>query len=162
MTATIEESILDNLAYLMGTVTGTKKAFTRAPMSLSDTQLPAAIILTGASRPSRQDNKISPGWVEFVRSYRARWYVTHIQQGTTGEAEGLVLPFIAGGYNVFLPHPAIGKGTTNSQVPFVMDMVYKGDSGVTVLSSFNGEQYLGVEFNLEVTYKVFFIYSNYE
>jgi hypothetical protein len=159
MTTTIEQSILDNLAYLMATVTGTKKAYSRAPMSVPDDKLPAAIILTGAARPT---GKSTPGITELVRSYRCRWYVAHIQQGVTGEAETNVLPYLTGGLAIFLAHPALGKGTANSQVPFVMDAVYKGDSGVTVLSDFAGQQYLGVEFNLDITYKVIFSYSNFE
>lgn len=158
-TTAIEEAILDNLAYLMGTVAGTKKAYSRAPMSIPDDKLPAALILTGAAAIT---NNKAAGIIEITRSYRCRWYAAHIQQGTTGDAEAIALPFLSGGLAVFLPHPALGKGTKASQVPFVMNAEYKGDSGVTVLSDFAGQQYLGVEFNLAVTYKVLHSYANYE
>jgi len=162
MTATIEETILDNLAYIMGNVTGTKKAYSRAPFSIPDDKLPAAVILTGQARPTKQPSDQTPGWMELVRSYRCRWYVIHVQAGTTGLAETDALPFLTNGLACFLPHPALGKGTPNTQVLFVMNMVYKGDSGVTVLPDFAGQQYIGVEFNLDITYKVPFSYANNE
>lgn len=159
MTTTIEQDIQTNLAAIFAAVPGIRTAYTAAPMAIQTINLPAVISFAGQAAPT---GKQSPKWMEVARDYSIRIYIAAIQAGETGDAETDVIPWIAAGTQAILKHPSLGTGTKSSQVPWVMTMEYAGDSGLAMLPAFNGEQFLGVEFKIRVTYKIPYTFGTNE
>lgn len=159
MVATIEQTIQTNLATLFAGVSGVRKAYVAAPMSLQVIDLPALIFLAGAATPTGLE---TPKWMEVRRDYVARIYIAAIQAGETGEAEIDVIPWINAITKIILAHPSLGTGTSGSLIPYVVKMKYLGDSGLALLPTYSGDQYLGVEFRLQLEYKIPYTFGSYE
>lgn len=129
----------------MQPVTGIKAAYERAPLSLPEDKLPCCVIITG---PTDDITQSGPGLDMVTRSFFVRIYAAHVEQGVSGDAETIVLPFLAS-------VPPILRGNTSvNSVPYVLESAFLGakDGGIVVLPSYSGDQYLGVEFRLRVKY----------
>lgn len=156
MTATMDQ-IRQRLADIQAAVSGVKRAYTRAPQALADSDLPAFCTFAGPATVAI----LSEGLAEETRTWLMRLYVKPILSGIDGEAEKAVEPFLLSVRNAFLAHPLLGNGTKDSALPFVEKAVWLGDSGVQVIG-FAGQQYLGVEYRLNLTMVVPIQIAKYE
>ena len=149
MTLTPEEQIQTNLAAILRTVTGVKIAYERAPMSIPAQELPAAVTFPGKASPGEFTG---PTWLELERIFYLRVYVTPTQAGEVGNAESKAIPYISLVRAKILAYPAVKAAGVWS------DMKYESDSGVAVLS-YAGEQFLGVEHQVRIRYRVHYTYA---
>jgi len=156
MVMTTEQNIQVALADIFAAIPGVRHAYNKIPMGLQE--LPAVVILPGQATPT---GKQAPRYMEVARVYRIIIYVNFIQAGETGVAEGDTVPFIQAGALAILQHPSLGSGTETSLAPWVMTMRYLGDSGTSELT-FNGEKYIGIQFNAQITYKIPYEFSSFE
>lgn len=149
------DTIKTRLAYIQkNRIAGVKRAFAQPPTSLNRLDLPAFANFTGPA----QHNWVILGsdTDQETRTYLMRLYVAAIQQGVApGEAERLCEPFFPLVQTVFSARPGLEQ-LTGVQVAALL-----GDSGVTVLT-LGGDQFVGIEFRLQVTEYVKVIYADYE
>jgi hypothetical protein len=140
-----EEKILHNLTAIMLGVDGIKAAYERAPLSLPEDKLPCNVNIMGAVDDITGGG---PGIDIITRTIYVRIYAAHAEQGVSGDAETIVIPFLSS-----VP-PVLRANTTLNSVPYVTESAYQGirDGGVAVLPSYSGDSYLGVEFRLRVKY----------
>lgn len=155
MTTDISD-IKTRLAAISETVTGIKRAYGNAPMSLPESDLPISCVFVGQEVRSGGNNP-----AEFTRTYLLRLYVVPVQAGYDGEAERRVEPFLMSVRNVFLSHPGLGLGTPQSALPFVRSTEWLGDGGIAVLP-YAKQLYLGAEFRMNVTTIVPIQYAKFE
>lgn len=144
--STLLTSIKSRLAELERTIVGVKRAYTNAPASLPQADLPIFLNFVGPSTYA----KIGETLAEETRTFYARMYVKPIQGGIDGEAEAAVTEYLSPVRNLFIAHPKLGNGTAGSPLNFVERTEYLGDGGVMIMP-FAGEQYLGSEFRITVT-----------
>ena len=149
MALTAEEQIQANLATILRSVAGVKMAYDRAPASIPPNELPACVTFPG--RADKTGNT-GPTWLELERTFFLRIYVTPIQAGETGNAESKAIPFISLVRSKILAYPAV------KAAGFWSDMQMDGDSGVAVLQYAN-EQFLGVEHQVRIRYRVRYTYA---
>lgn len=138
--------IRERLAEIQRTVNGVKRVYEYAPQSLADSDLPAFCTFAGPASVTA----IGEDFHEETRTWLMRLYVKPVLQGIDGEAEKAVEPFLESVRDTFLAHPLLGKGVKDSVLDWMKRAVWLGDSGVQILS-FAGQNYLGVEFRLNVT-----------
>jgi hypothetical protein len=137
------------MALIAGTISDLRRAMDYSPRSLPPGDLPAVIIFTG---PARYDIVVLGARGETMletRTYLARLYGAPIALGIDGEAEQQVEPFLRSLPAAFegrlgLPHP-----TTGEELAWVQQVTVVGDNGIGVLTH-NGDQFLGIEFRIEV------------
>lgn len=150
MPTTIEQDIQTNLASLFLTCTGIKNTYASLPPTVPPSELPAVFFLPGAARLTANQ---APRWYELQRTYTIRFCVTPVQAGESGDAERMVIPFIYYGRLHILQHPTLNySGTLAGGITWLADLEYQGDSGLVVVNA--GEQYLGIEHTILITYKV--------
>lgn len=149
--------IRQRLVDIQKTVSGVKRAYVWAPQSLADSDLPAFCTFAGPAMIT----PISETLVEETRTWLMRLYVKPVLQGIDGEAEKAVEPYLTSVRNVFLSHPLLGKGTKDSTLNWLEKAVWLGDSGIQVLS-FAGQNYLGIEFRLNLTVIVSVTIASFE
>lgn len=153
------ETVKPRLAQIQKTVTGVKRAYAQAPGAIPPGDLPLFLNFTG---PSENNWEIlgEDGDVE-TRMYLMRLLVRQIGQGIDGEAERLCEPFFARVRNTFAARPGLGSGTAGSHLAGVQAAVIRGDSGVSIIKH-AGEEFIGIEFKLEVREYVEVVYEDYE
>lgn len=159
---TVEEKILANLsAILLANVTGLKASYQRAPFSLPESDLPANVNLLG---PLDDVSNRGPGIDLITRTIYVRFYCAHIQQGVSGDAESTVIPFLSSVPPVLRARTSLNTGTKGTGVPGLLEATYQGvkDGGISVLPSYSGDQYLGVEFRLRVRYMERYTFAAYQ
>ncbi len=156
MTATMDQ-IRQRLAEIQASVTGIKRAYVRAPQALADSDLPAFCTFAGAATLTA----LSDGLAEETRTWLMRLYVTPILSGIDGEAEKVVEEFLIQVRNVFLKHPQLGKGVKDAVLPFVEKTVWLGDNGIQILP-YAGQNYLGIEFRLNIVTIASVTIANFE
>jgi hypothetical protein len=144
MTATTINTIKIRLAEVARTVTGVKRAYSEAPQSLPESDLPVFIPFVGAVTAF---GKLGDEMGEETRQFLCRLYVKPMLAGYDGEAEKAVEPFLTSLRDVFISHPTLGLGTALSQIPWVEEITWQGDGGIVKLP-FAGSDYLGAEFRL--------------
>lgn len=145
MTTTIVQ-IRQRLAEIQQTITGVKRVYVWAPQALADSDLPSFCTFVGPAGTTPLGETL----IEETRAWMMRLYVKPIQQGIDGEAEKAVDGFLTSVRDVFLAHPLLGSGVKDSALPFVEKAVWQGDGGVQVLA-YAGQNYVGVEFRLNLT-----------
>jgi hypothetical protein len=124
----------------LGGVAGLARVYTTAPNSLPPSDLPAAIIYTGAGVYAERGYAVQSE----TRQYFVRVYVLSLQQGVSGEAEGLCEPFLVS------VRAAFPDGARLNRLAGIQEARLIGDQGVSVFV-LGGVSYLGVEFTLVVT-----------
>ena len=159
---TTEEKILANLStILLANVTGLKASYQRAPFSLPENDLPANVNLMG---PLDDVNSRGPGIDLVTRTIYVRIYCAHVQQGVSGDAESIAVPFLSSVPPVLRARTSLNTGTKGSEVPGLLEATYQGvkDGGISVLPTYSGDQYLGVEFRLRVRYMERYAFAAYQ
>jgi hypothetical protein len=156
MTATMD-AIRQRLAEIQASVTGVKRAYVRAPQSLADSDLPAFCTFVGLA----SINPIGETLAEEVRTWLMRLYVKPILSGIDGEAEKAAEEFLIQVRNTFLSHPQLGKGAKDAVLSFVEKVVWLGDNGIQILP-YAGQNYLGVEFRMNIVTIVPLTIAKYE
>ena len=122
-------NIKTRLANIAKLVTGIKRAYAEAPMSLPPSDLPVFCSFTG---PVLSFETLSAQTAIETRQFICRLYGTQIQQGYDGNAEKLVEPFITSMRDVFLSHPGMGLETANTRIEFVSKLSWLGDGGILI------------------------------
>jgi hypothetical protein len=158
MTTNTIANIKTRLAEVARTVANVKRAYAEAPASLPETDLPIFVSFVG---PVTGFQKHGEQMGEEARTFILRMFVKAVQSGYDGDAERAVEPFVTSVRDTFLSHPALGLGTSASQIEWVTGMTWLGDGGITVLP-FAGIPYLGVEYRINVSYLVPIGIANYE
>lgn len=152
-------TIKPRLAVIQAGITGVKRAFAQAPGSLPPGDLPLFANFTGAARHNWQiighDQDLE------TRNYLMRLYVRPVGQGIDGEAERLCEPFFVSVRDAFASRPGLGLGVAGSHLAGVQQAVFLGDSGVSVLR-YSGQDFIGIEFRLEVNEYVEVNYEAFE
>lgn len=147
------------LAVIQVGITGVKRAFAQAPGTLPPGDLPLFANFTAAARHNWQiigdDQDLE------TRLYLMRLYVRELGQGIDGEAERLCESFFTSVRDTFAARPGLGLGTAGSHLAGVQLAVFLGDSGVSVLRH-NGQDFIGIEFRLEVSEYVEVNYEEFE
>lgn len=133
------------LGTLFSGVTGIKRVYTHAPLSLVGSDLPAMVLFTGAAEYSFAG--IGKGSVLEERTYTAILYIAPIQTGIPGEIETACEPFFP------LVRNAVFNAPTLSGLDGVSICRITGDSGVTI-SNYGGTPYAAIEFTVKVTERV--------
>ncbi len=151
------DQIRQRLAEIQAAVSGVKRAYTRAPQALADSDLPAFCTFAGGS----VINPISETLIEETRTWLMRLYVKPILSGIDGEAEKAAEEFLIQVRNTFLSHPQLGKGTKDAVLSFVEKVVWLGDNGIQILP-YAGQNYLGVEFRVNIVTIVPLTIAKYE
>lgn len=137
--------VRNRLAEIQRGVTGVKRAYAFAPQSLPESDLPLFCTFTGPATIAPLGETL----IEETRAWLMRLYVKPVQAGYDGEAEKAVDEFLLSVRAAFLSHPLLGNGTKDSALSFVERAVWMGDSGIQVLP-YAGQNYLGVEFRLNI------------
>jgi hypothetical protein len=152
-------TVKPRLVQIQKTITGVKRAYAQAPGAIPPGDLPLFLNFTG---PSENNWEIlgEDGDVE-TRMYLMRLLVRQLGQGIDGEAERLCEPFFTSVRNAFAARPGLGLGTSSSHLAGVQLAVLLGDSGVSVIKH-AGEEFIGVEFRLQVTEYIEVSYAAYE
>jgi len=127
-------------------IANVKKAYANGPASLPDADLPLFVNFVG---PTRQVLNIGGMFFRESRIFNCRLYVTPVQSGIDGEAEGRVEPFLDSGMQQFMAHQALGDGEPADLIEGIFKIEYTGDSGIQVMR-YAGTDYLGVEFRVAV------------
>lgn len=128
------------IAQVAGSISGVKRAFAYAPASLVATDLPVAVVFTGPATYLERGYGVEGE----TREYLLRLYVAAVQQGLSGDAESLCIPFFAAVRAAFPPGARLGR------LSGVLEARLTGDQGVSILPFLN-QPYLGIEFRVEVT-----------
>jgi hypothetical protein len=142
-------TVKTRLSYIQAAISGVKRAFVDAPMSLAEADLPLFCTFLG---PATNDyEEFGDGEVLSARDYLMRLYVAPVQSGEDGEAEKAVETFVAPVYAAFQARPGLSSATTGHTAPLagVMKSWIISDNGAAVLP-FAGVNFLGVEFRLRV------------
>ena len=113
-------------------------AYAEGPAALP--HVPAMVNFTG---PAQYDFTQSDA-LEITRRYTMRLYLREVGQGIDGEAERLAEPWFAAVANCFAARRRLG------QTRYVRTSRLVSDSGLQV-SEYAGQQYLAIDFVLEVT-----------
>lgn len=152
-------TIKSRLVQIQKTITGIKRAYAQAPGAIPPGDLPLFLNFTG---PSQNNWEIlgDDGDLE-TRLYLMRLLVRQLGQGIDGEAERLCEPFFASVRDTFAARPGLGLGTSGSHLAGVQIAALLGDSGVSVIKH-AGEEFIGIEFKLEVREYVEIVYADYE
>lgn len=153
-------TVKTRLAAIQGTITGVKRTYAEAPVSLPYSDLPCFVTFAG---PSVHNWAIlGEGEDLEERTYFMRLYVRPVGQGLDGEAEQACEPFFERVRDCFASHPGLGLGTkTNGPLAEVQRAWLQGDNGVGVLP-YAGEQFIGIEWRLQVRQIVPVTYAAYE
>lgn len=140
-------AIKDRLKTIQETITGIQRAYDNGPKGLPPSDLPCFVNFTG---PATDDWRAlgSDHDVE-TRLYVMRLYVRPDTSGIDGEAEAACEPFFPLVRDTFASRPMLGLGQINTGLAGV-DAVFLGDQG-TQLLRYDGVDYIGVEFRLQVS-----------
>jgi hypothetical protein len=130
------------LATLQEQIAGVNRAYVQGPLSLPATDLPAFVNYTSAA--THEWRVLGAETDRETRQYLMRLYVCTAQDGIEGEAERRCEPFFASVRNFFAAHLSLG------QLRFVEIATLLGDSGVRGDLAYAGEQFIGIEFRLQV------------
>lgn len=153
------ETVKARLAQIQAGITGVKRAFSHGPGAMPPGDLPCFVNFTG---PARHDFLLAGNDQDIeTRTYIMRLYVRPVGQGIDGEAERLCEPFFPRVRDIFAGRPGLGLGTTGSHLAGVQRAIFLGDSGTSVLR-YNGQDFIGIEFRLEVSEYVEVVYEDYE
>jgi len=152
-------TVKPRLVQIQKTVTGVKRAYAQAPGAIPPGDLPLFLNFTG---PSENNWEIlgEDGDLE-TRVYMMRLLVKPLGQGIDGEAERLCEPFFASVRNAFASRPSLGLGTKDSSLAGVQVATLMSDSGVSVIKH-AGDEFIGIEFKLQVTEYIEVTYAAYE
>lgn len=134
-------TVKTRLATIQAAITGVKRAYAQAPLSLPDSDLPCFVNFTGAAT---HESRVGGADVDAeTRQYLMRLFIKKSGQGIDGEAERLCEPFFDLVRDTFMARPGL------EQLNSVQLARLLGDSGVNALV-YAGEQYIGIEFRLQV------------
>lgn len=133
------------LITLLSSVTGVKRVYAHAPVSLPASELPAVILLTGAA--THAPAAMGRGTIKEDRTYTAVLCVAPAQGGVSGEAETACDPYFA------LVRDAVFNAPTLSGLAGVPSCRLTGDNGITQVTV-GGAAYLAIEFTIVVTERV--------
>ena len=134
---------------IQAAITGIKRAYVNAPMSLPESDLPLFCNFIG---PSTTDyDQYGDGDALQMREFTMRLYVMIAQAGVNGEAEKKVEPYIPLVYAAFLARPGLSSATTGHTAPLagIRGAFIYSDGGISVLP-FAGQDFIGCEFKLRV------------
>lgn len=147
-------AIKTRLAALEVTITGIVAAYAQTPASIVD--LPCVLNYAGSAQYSRvalgQDADFE------VRDMIVRVLVARIQQGIPGEAEGLVEAFIDRVRAFFDARPGLMLSPVDN---VVMRAGLVSDTGIARFAV-AGEEFVGVEFRLQVQQHSTITFADYE
>lgn len=131
-------------------------AHTNIPYSVTAADMPLFINYVGPLSQSQQMGSDEAGR-EFneVRTYLLMLFHSPFGSGVEGEKMRLLTPYFPLVYDTFGRYPHL------KQLPGALDARMISDSGMTLLQ-FNGQQYFGVRFTLQVTSKVRRLLGEYE
>lgn len=142
-------TVKTRLSEIQAAISGVKRAYVDAPMSLAEADLPLFCTFLG---PATVDyEQFGDGEALGMRDYLMRLYVTPVQSGEDGEAEKAVETFVASVYAAFQARPGLSSATAGHTSPLEgVEMARLiSDNGAAVLP-FAGVNFLGIEFRLRV------------
>lgn len=151
-------SIKTRLTAIQEAISGVKRAYAQPPLSLPPSDLPVFVNFTGAAT---HDWRVMGSDTDSeTRAYVMRLYVAPYQEGIPGEGERLCEPFFVSVRDAFAARPGLSDPITHAHATGVLGAALLGDSGVAVLN-YNGVQYVGIEFRLQVVELVEVSYADY-
>jgi hypothetical protein len=143
-------AVKTRLTEIQAAITGVKRAYVNAPMSIPEEDLPLFMNYTG---PAANDYDLyGDGEINEAREFVMRLYVAPIQSGLSGEAEAKVEPFFPLVYAAFAARPGLSSAVTGHTSPLagIKFAFITADGGVSVLP-FAGGNFIGAEFRIRVT-----------
>lgn len=143
-------AVKTRLSEIQAAITGVKRAYLNAPLSIPESDLPLFINYTGQAQNDYE--LYGDGEINEAREFIMRLYVAPIQAGISGEAEAKVEPFFPLVYAAFGARPGLSSATTGHTSPLagIKFAFIMADGGVSVLQ-FAGESFIGAEFRIRVT-----------
>ena len=159
MVATVT-AIKDRLAEIQEQITGVNRAYANGPKSLPGTDLPIFVNFTG---PANTDlTGMGSGSGEEARTILMRLYVSAAQQGIDGEAEARCEPFFERVRDKLAARPSLGLALEDSgPMAGIMRASFLGDNGVVVMR-YAGQDYIGIEFRIQIEAIFEVTYDDYE
>ena len=139
------------LAVLQAQITDVKRAFAQGPLSLPLTDVPLFCNYTGAA--THDWRILGAERDRETRLYLMRLYVCTAQDGIGGEAERRCEPFFPLVRDYFAARPSLGR-LNGVEVATLL-----GDSGVMNPMLYAGEQFIGIEFRLQVVEHVNVVFA---
>ena len=128
------------LAEIEEGITGVKRAYAQAPLSLPASDLPAFVNFAGQAT---HDWRLAGSDTDReTRLYLLRLYIAPLTTGTPGEIERRCEPFLESVRDVFAARPSLGR------LRGVQTANLLGDGGPAV-HQYGGERYIGDEFRLQ-------------